>query len=65
MAIGKIYDSEELGRLENTLKEQQAEMDKIDTEKSFQTNDIIRYSVILGGIALSLFYLKYLVSKKK
>lgn len=65
MAIGKIYDSEELGRLENTLKEQQAEMDKIDAEKSFQTNDIIRYSVILGGIALSLFYLKYLVSKKK
>ena len=62
---GKTYDIAEYGRLDTFIKEQQAEMDKIDLEKTVQTSNIIRYSVILVGVSLSLLYFKYLVSKKK
>lgn len=65
MAVGRIYDSEELGRLEATLKEQQSEMDKIDNEESVKKVDVIRYSILLVGIVSTLFYFKYLVDKKK
>jgi|LakMenEpi03Aug12_release.lakeMendotaPanAssembly.Ray.scaffolds.fasta_scaffold249070_3 hypothetical protein len=62
---GKIYDVGEYGRLDTFIKEQQSEMDKIDLEKSVQTKKIIQYSIILVGVSASLFYFKYLVSKKK
>jgi hypothetical protein len=65
MAVGRIYDSEELGRLEATLKEQQSEMDKIDNEESVKKVDVIRYSILLVGIVSTLFFFKYLVDKKK
>ena len=65
MAVGRIYDSEELGRLEATLKEQQSEMDKIDNEESVKKVDVIRYSILLVGIVSTLIYFKYLVDKKK
>jgi hypothetical protein len=61
---GKTYDVAEYGRLDAFIKEQQSDMDKIDLEKAVQTKNIIRYSVILVGVSLSLIYFKYLVDKK-
>jgi len=65
MAVGRIYDSEELVRLEATLKEQQSEMDKIDNEESVKKSNVLRYAIILGGVAVTLVLFNYLVNRKK
>jgi len=62
---GRIYDIGEVPRLEAFIKEQQDEMDKIDSEKSVQDKKILRYAILLGGVALTLVLFKYLVNKKK
>lgn len=62
---GKTYDVAEFGRLDAFLKEQQAEMDKIDKEKSFQTIKIVQYTMLLTGVVLTLYYFNRLVNKKK
>ena len=53
MTVGRIYDGGELGRLEATLKEQQSEMDKIDNEESVKKSNVLRYAIILGGVAVT------------
>lgn len=62
---GKTYDVAEFGRLDAFIKEQQEEMDRIDLEKSVQNKKLLQYTLILTGVALSLFAFKYLVSKRK
>jgi hypothetical protein len=62
---GKTYDVAEYGRLDAFLNQQQDEMDKIDREDSFQNKKVLRYALILTGVALSLFAFKYLISKRK
>jgi len=62
---GKTYDVAEYGRLQNFIKEQQGEMDKIDSEKSVQDKTILRYAILLGGVAITLVLFKYLVDKRK
>jgi len=62
---GKIYDIGEVPRLEAFIKEQQDEMDKIDSEKSVQDKTILRYAILLGGVAITLVLFKYLVDKRK
>jgi hypothetical protein len=62
---GKTYDVAEYGRLDATLKEQEAEMDKIDRERSVQTTKIVQYAMLLTGVVLSLYFFSRLVNKKK
>lgn len=62
---GKIYDISEYPRLDAFLKEQQAEMDKIDKEKSVQTTKIIQYTMVLVGVVISLYWFSRMVNKKK
>ena len=62
---GKIYDVGEVPRLEAFIKEQQDAMDKIDKEKSVQNNNVLRYAILLGGVAVTLVLFKYLVNRKK
>ena len=62
---GKTYDVAEYGRLDAFIKEQQGEMDKIDLEKSVQDKTILRYAILLGGVAITLVLFKYLVDKRK
>ena len=62
---GKIYDIGEVPRLEAFIKEQQDAMDKIDSEKSVQDKKILRYALLLGGVAITLVLFKYLVDKRK
>jgi len=62
---GKIYDIAEYPRLDAFIKEQQAEMDKIDKEKSFQTTKIVQYAMVLTGVVLTLFFFNTLINKKK
>lgn len=62
---GKIYDVEEVSRLDAFIKEQQDAMDKIDSEKSVQNKKILRYAIVLAGVTISLVFFNYLVNKKK
>jgi hypothetical protein len=62
---GKTYDIAEYGRLDAFIKEQQAEMDKIDLEKSVQNKKILQYGIVLTGVVLTLYLFSRLVNKKK
>jgi len=63
--VGVIYDSNEISRLESFLNQQNDLMEKVDKEKEVQNKNILRYAVILGGIAIVLVLFKVLVDKKK
>lgn len=62
---GKTYDVAEYGRLDAFIKEQQAEMDKIDLEKSVQNKKILQYTLILTGVVVTLYAFSRLVNRKK
>jgi hypothetical protein len=62
---GKTYDVAEYGRLENYIKEQEGELDKIDLEKSVQDKKILRYAILLGGVTITLVLFKVLMDKRK
>jgi hypothetical protein len=62
---GKTYDIAEYGRLDAFIKEQQAEMDKIDLEKSVQNKKILQYGIVLTGVVLTLYLFSRLVNRKK
>ena len=62
---GKIYNVSEYGTLKNLLKEQEAEFQKIDAEKSIQNKKILQYVLVLTGAVVSLFIFSVLVNKKK
>lgn len=61
----KIYDVSELPRLKNLLKEQEAEFQKIDAEKSIQNKKILQYVLVLTGAVVSLYIFSVLVNKNK
>jgi len=63
--VGVIYDSNEISRLESFLNQQNDLMEKVDKEKEVQNKNILRYAVILGGVAIVLVLFKVLVNKKK
>jgi hypothetical protein len=62
---GKTYDVAEFGRLDAFIKEQQEEMDRIDLEKSFQNKKILRYTLLLTGVVVTLYAFSRLVNRKK
>jgi hypothetical protein len=62
---GKIYNVSEYGTLKNLLKEQEAEFQKIDAEKSIQNKKILQYVLVLTGAVVSLYVFSVLVNKKK
>lgn len=62
---GKTYDTQEYSRLDAFIKEQQAEMDKIDLEKSVQNKKILQYTLILTGVVVTLYAFSRLVNRKK
>jgi len=63
--VGVIYDSSEVSRMEKLLDETNTLLEKVDNEKQFQNNNILRYAILLGGIAITLVLFKVLVNKKK
>jgi hypothetical protein len=63
--VGVVYDSNELSRLESFLNQQNDLMEKVDKETQVQNKNILRYAVILGGVAIVLVLFKVLVNKKK
>ena len=62
---GKTYDTQEYSRLDAFIKEQQAEMDKIDLEKSVQNKKILQYTLVLTGVVVTLYAFSRLVNRKK
>jgi hypothetical protein len=62
---GKIYNVSEYGTLKNLLKEQEAEFQKIDAEKSTQNKKILQYVLVVTGAVVSLYVFSVLVNKKK
>jgi hypothetical protein len=55
----------EYGTLKNLLKEQEAEFQKIDAEKSMQNKTILQYVLVVTGAVVSLYIFSVLVNKKK
>ena len=64
MAVGKVYDSGELGRIENLLNTQESLLQKIDKEKEFSDKKALQYTLVVVGILVLLVGLKFLVGKK-
>ena len=64
MAVGKVYDSGELGRIETLLNTQESLLQKIDKEKEFSDRKVLQYTLAVAGIVVLLVGLKFLVSKK-
>lgn len=62
---GLLYDSNEVSRTESFLNEQNVLMQKADEEKEVQNKNILRYAVILGGVALTLILFKVFFKKRK
>ena len=63
--VGVIYDSNEISRNEKFLNSQNDLMERADLEKSVQNKNILRYAVLLGGIAITLVLFKVFVNKIK
>jgi hypothetical protein len=63
--VGVIYDSNEVSRMEKLLDETNTLFEKADNEKQFQNKNILRYAILLGGIAITLVLFKVLLDKKK
>jgi hypothetical protein len=62
---GKTYDVSEYGRLEKFIKEQDTLLNNEEAKVPLQNKKILRYAVILGGVAIVLVLFKVLIEKKK
>lgn len=62
---GRTYDTQEFSRLDTFIKEQQAEMGRLEKEKSVQTTKIVQYALVLTGVVVTLYFFSRLVNKKK
>jgi hypothetical protein len=62
---GRIYDKTESKRIEDFLNTQSTELEKIEQEKEVGNKNILRYTIMLTIGVVSLFTLKYFISKKK
>jgi type II secretory pathway component PulF len=63
--VGVVYDSNEVSRMESFLKKQNDLMEQVDKETEVKNKSILRYAVILGGVAIVLVLFKTLVNKRK
>ena len=63
--VGVVYDSNEFSRTESFLKSQNDLMEQVDKETEVKNKSILRYAVILGGVAIVLVLFKVLINKKK
>jgi hypothetical protein len=62
---GVIYDSTEIGRIQDLLNKEEAQMSEIDKEKKISNATILRYSILLAGAVVLMVLLKIGVSRKK
>jgi hypothetical protein len=62
MSAGKIYDSAEVQRLDQMLKQQEEAFKQAEKEE-LNVSGIVRYTLILGGVILVLILLKKGVGK--
>lgn len=64
MAVGKVYDSGELGRIESLLKTQESMLQQVDKEKEFSDKKVLQYTLAVAGIIVLLVGFKFIVDKK-
>jgi hypothetical protein len=63
MAVGKVYDSNELGRIEKILNEQTSLLQQVDKEKEFGNKKVLQYTLVVAGILILLVGFKFVVDK--
>jgi preprotein translocase subunit SecE len=63
MAVGKVYDTEELGRIEKILNEQTTLLQQVDKEKQFGNKKVLQYTLVVAGIVILLFGFKFALDK--
>jgi len=63
MAVGKIYDTGEIGRIEKLLNEQTSLLQQVDKEKEFGNKKVLQYTLAVAGILILLVGFKFAVDK--
>jgi hypothetical protein len=64
MAVGKIYDTDEVGNIKEFLNTQTAELKALESEQSVTDKTVIRYAIIISGAIIVLLAVKFLTRKK-
>ena len=63
MAVGKIYDTGEIGRIEKILNEQTTLLQQVDKEKEFGNKKVLQYTLAVTGILILLVGFKFALDK--
>jgi hypothetical protein len=63
--IGLRFDSNEISKTESFLNKQNDLLQQADEDKEVQNKKILRYVVILGGVALTLILFRVFLKKRK
>ena len=64
MPVGKIYDTDEVGRINEFLNTQTAELKALESEQSVTDKTVIRYAIVISGAVIVLLAVKFLTRKK-
>ena len=64
MPVGKIYDTDEVGRINEFLNTQTAELKAWESEQSVTDKTVIRYAIVISGAVIVLLAVKFLTRKK-
>lgn len=64
MAVGKIYDSNETTRIKELLSTQKELLSNLDNSKENANKTVLKYAILIGGSAVILLLLNYIVTKK-
>jgi uncharacterized membrane protein len=64
MAIGKVYDSSEVGRIDDFMQAKISSLDTASKTQDSKNKSIIKYSLLLVGAIVTLLSIKLLIRKK-
>jgi len=64
MAIGKVYDSSEVSRIDNFMQDKISSLDTASKTQDSKNKSIIKYSLLLVGAIVTLLSIKLLIRKK-
>ena len=64
MPAGKIYDTEEVNRINDFLDTTTKELKGLESEQSVIDKTVMRYAIVISGAIIVLLTVKFLTRKK-
>jgi|LakMenEpi03Aug12_release.lakeMendotaPanAssembly.Ray.scaffolds.fasta_scaffold396648_3 hypothetical protein len=64
MSAGKIYDKDEVGRINEFLNSQNKELKALESERQVVDKTVMRYAVIISGAIIAILAVKFLTSRR-